>query len=95
MAKLERSARSRWRLVWIPAAALAAFVLLSGRWPARVVPEAPRMVARIPAAPEVVKAVPAVRRSVRHVAEHHPRRAPLTIKLQTADPNIVIYWIAD
>ena len=24
-----------------------------------------------------------------------PHREPLTIKLQTSDPNIVIYWIAD
>ena len=52
------------------------------------------MLARIPAAPAFVKAVPEVR-PVRQAVARVPRRAPLTIKLQTTDPNIVIYWIAE
>ena len=98
MAELERSARPWRRLAWISSVAAAAILLLVAFWPARVVPEAPRMLAWIPPAPEVAKARPAVRPPVRKAVGRiaaAPRRAPLTIKLQTADPNIVIYWIAD
>jgi hypothetical protein len=101
MAELEGRARPwRW-LAWIAAGAAVAVLLLVALWPARVVPEAPRLLASVPPAPQAAKVVPAVtkvvrhpRLSVAHVA-HNPRRAPLTIKFQTADPNIVIYWIAD
>ena len=96
MAELERSARPWRRLAWISGVvAVVAMVLLAALWPARVVPEAPRMLAWIPPAPEVVKAAPAVRKAVPRVAAAARRRTPLTIKLQTSDPNIVIYWIAD
>jgi hypothetical protein len=92
MAELERSARPWRRLAWISgAAAVAALLLVAMLWPVRRVPEAPRLLARIPAAPGMAKAAPAARRMVARA----PRRAPLTIKFQTADPNIVIYWIAD
>ena len=98
MAELERGARPWLRLAWISGVGVAAgLLLLAALWPARVVPEAPRLMATISSAPEVVKVAPAVRASVRprQVVAQVPRRAPLTIKLQTADPNIVIYWIAD
>jgi Putative zinc-finger len=90
-AELERSARPWRRLAWISGVAAAAVLLLLAFWPARVVPEPPRVLAWIPQAPEV--RVP-VRQVAAHIA-HAARRAPLTIKFQTADPNIVIYWIAD
>lgn len=35
------------------------------------------------------------RKRVRVVAPETRQRPPLTVKLQTSDPNIVIYWIAD
>jgi hypothetical protein len=99
MAELERRARPWRRLAWISGAgAVAALLLLLAFWPARVVPEAPRMLAWIPPAPEVAKAAPLVRPPVRQAVARiaaAPRRAPLTVKLQTSDPNIVIYWIAD
>jgi anti-sigma factor RsiW len=96
MEELERSARPWRRLAWISGIGVAAaLLLLFALWPGRVVPEAPRMLARIPPAPEVVKTASAVRRPVSQVVAHAPRRAPLTVKLQTTDPNIVIYWIAD
>lgn len=98
MAELERGARPWLRLAWISGVGVAAgLLLLAALWQARVVPEAPRLMATISSAPEVVKVAPAVRPSVRprQVVAQVPRRAPLTIKLQTADPNIVIYWIAD
>jgi len=96
MAELERSAQPWRRLAWIcGVAAVTALLLMFVVWPSRVVPEAPRVLASIPPAPEVVKASPAVRTVVRQAVAHVPRKTPLTIKLQTADPNIVIYWIAD
>ena len=92
MSELERRTRPWRRLAWISGVAAAAVLLLLAFWPARVVtPEAPRMMARIPPAPEV--RVP-VRQVAAHVV-HAARRTPLTVKFQTADPNIVIYWIAD
>jgi hypothetical protein len=92
MSELERRARPWRSLAWISGVAAAAVLLVLAFWPARVaVPEAPRLMARIPPAPEV--RVP-VRTAVRRVA-HATRRAPLTVKWQTADPKIVIYWIAE
>ena len=90
-AELERRARPWGRLAWISGVAAAAVLLLVAMWPARVVPEAPRMLARIPPAPEVRVRV---RQAAAHVV-HVTQRPPLTVKWQTADPNIVIYWIAD
>jgi hypothetical protein len=91
MAELERSARPWRKLAWVcGVGAVAALLLVLALRPGREVPEAPRILARIPPAPAVVKAVPEVR-PVRQVVA----RVPLTIKLQTTDPNIVIYWIAD
>jgi hypothetical protein len=95
MAELERGARP-WRvLAWISAAAVAALLLVA-LWPARVVPQPPRLLASIPPAPVVAKVAPAVHPPARRLlAGVAPRRAPLTIKFQTDDPNIVIYWIAN
>ncbi len=98
MAELERSAQPWRRLAWISGVGVAAALLLMfALWPSpRAVPQAPRMLASIPPAPLVAnKAAPAVRRPVRQVVAHARSRTPLTVKLQTTDPNIVIYWIAD
>ena len=96
MAELERSARPWRRLAWISgAAAVAALLLLFALRPVREAPEAPRILARIPAAPLAAKRTPAIRPVVRRAVAQVPRKTPLTIKLQTSDPNIVIYWIAD
>ena len=96
MADLERGARPWRKLAWISgAAALAALALVLALWPARVVQTPPRRASWIPPAPEVVRTARAVRAPVRRAAARSPGRAPLTVKLQTSDPNIVIYWIAD
>ena len=106
MAELHRGQRPWRRLAWISAvAAVAALLLLVSLRPAHVVPapKAPRLLASIPPEREPVPVAPVVRHAARHVAhpavrhavEHTPPRAPLAIKLQTDDPNIVIYWIAD
>lgn len=89
--ELERRAWPWRRLAWISGVAAAAVLLLLAFWPARVVPEPPRVLARIPPAPEVRAPV----RQVAVHAAHATRRAPLTVKWQTADPKIVIYWIAE
>jgi anti-sigma factor RsiW len=92
MSELERQARPWRSLAWISGVAAAAVLLVVAFWPARVVvPEPPRVLARIPAAPEA--RVP-VRQVTPHAA-HATRRAPLTVKWQTSDPKIVIYWIAE
>jgi hypothetical protein len=95
MAELERSARPWRRLARIcGVAAVTALLMVLALRPGREVPQPPRLLARIPPAPAVVKAATEIR-PVRQVVARVPRRAPLTIKLQTTDPNIVIYWIAD
>jgi hypothetical protein len=99
MAELERSARPWRRLAWISGVGLAAAALLLvfALRPSRPLPEPPRLLASIPSAPVVVSSAvaPVVHHPVRRVTAHLPSRTPLTIKLQTTDPNIVIYWIAD
>jgi len=100
MAELERQARPWWKWSWIYGfAAVAAILMLLAVWPRGPVPVAPRILASIPEAPLVVAAAPAPappprphRERVLLAAAH---REPLTIKMQTADPNIVIYWIAN
>jgi anti-sigma factor RsiW len=96
IAELERS-RSWWRrLAWIPGLA-AAVMLLVVFWPrARPVVAPPRMAATIPAAP-LSLGTPAKRLPHHQVARvvRREKRDPLTVQIQTSDPNIVIYWIAE
>ena len=103
MAELESQARPWWKGLWVfgSAAAMAALVVLLAVWPRGPVPVAPRILASIPAAPLVLAplppaAAPAPVRPRREAALlAAARREPLTIKLQTSNPNIVIYWIAN
>ncbi|MEO8596920.1 MAG: zf-HC2 domain-containing protein [Candidatus Solibacter sp.] len=106
LAEIERGRRPWWRLVWISGAvAMAALVAMAVLWPRGPLPQAPRIMASIPAAPLLLTTTPRrvasipptlrVQTSATARAEAPPRRTPLTIKLQTDDPNIVIYWIAD
>jgi hypothetical protein len=90
MAELERP-RAAWRrLAWI--AGVAALVIVALGWPRRemAIPDPPRIMAAIPSAPLVMTA-----RRASVVKVRRERREPLVVKLQTSDPNIVIYWIAD
>jgi hypothetical protein len=95
LAEIERT-RNPWRrLAWISGVAATAAALLSlipvprpklPPLPAPAVPVfAASLVAPAPRPPSVIARAAAPR----------PHRQPLTIKLQTSDPNIVIYWIAD
>ncbi len=84
--------RPVWRRVaWISAVAAMALLAVA-MWPSRTeIPAVPRMEAAIPSAPLVVR--PA--RPHRVATVRQQKREPLTIRLQTSDPNIVIYWIAE
>ena len=97
MADLERCARPWRRLAWISGmGAVAAVLLFMALWPARVDPVPVRMLASIPPARPAVAPVPPVRTpAVRQATVRTRQREPITIKLQTSDPNIVIYWLAD
>ena len=95
LAEIERGYNPWRRLAWISGVGALAACLLLTLWIQRR-PELPPLrsvVAAIPPAPDAPPVVH-VARAPRPPA---PRRQhdPLTIKLQTADPNIVIYWIAD
>jgi hypothetical protein len=84
--------RGGWRrLAWIPVVA-AITVLAVVLWLSRTeIPAAPRMMAAIPSAPLVVSP----ERPLQIARVRPVKREPLTIRLQTSDPNIVIYWIAE
>ena len=96
-----RRPRRRWVWAWVGAAAAAivlAAVLLANPWPATPPPQL--SYAATPPRIEAPPPIHAVKR--RHtVREAPPRRElaraeqPMTIKLQTADPDVVIYWIVD
>ena len=106
MAELEQKRRPLWAWAWsfgLAAAAVALLVTLAlrpGRTPERRAPvvavnHPPVVVAHEPAVPS-----PPHRRVVRRVVRppivpDTPDPEPLIVKLQTDDPNVVIYWIAD
>jgi hypothetical protein len=101
-----RPAGRPWRWAWAAAAAAAIvagwFALRPGQTPAPVrrpateiarsnMPEPPQVVMPPPARPK-----PSARRVRRPaVRQRRPSAAPLVVKLETEDPNVVIYWIVD
>jgi len=101
---LESQARPWWKRSWAYgfAAAIAALLVLVAVRPRGPVPSAPRILASIPSAPLVPSRAaeptpaPALPRDRREpVLMAKAAREPLTVKLQTSNPNIVIYWIAN
>jgi len=89
---------SPWRrFAWLSGlAASAAAILLAVALRRPDVPPPPLVALTIP--PAIVHTrVPAPRTPPRLHARRiaPPHREPLTVKLQTSDPNIVIYWIAE
>ena len=96
LAEIERS-RAPWRrLAWISGVgALLAIAAVFLTLPRPSLPELRPVAIAIPRAPEppVTRPQPALTAAAK--PKVRPRREPLTIKLQTSDPNIVIYWIAD
>jgi anti-sigma factor RsiW len=105
VAELEQKRRPLWAWAWsfgLAAAAVALLVTLAlrpGRTPERRAP-----VVAVNHPPVVVAHEPAVappphprvaRRAARPIVPDAPDPEPLIVKLQTDDPNVVIYWIAD
>ncbi|HTS64229.1 MAG TPA: zf-HC2 domain-containing protein [Candidatus Acidoferrales bacterium] len=93
MAEVERGRRVWRRLAWVSGVGIAAMVLLGvavrAKLQSPLPPPPSRMALRIPEAPLVRE---------QHATSARPKaagRAPLVVKLQTADPNIVIYWIGE
>ena len=100
LAEIESSRRPRWRFAWVPALAAATMAIAVAVWPGRqpAIPDPPRMMASIPEAPLVipVKAARLPRpEKIRRAASPRVAHEPVTIQLQTPDPNIVIYWITE
>jgi len=93
IAEIERTRRVWRRLAWISGVGVAAALLLALALRPGPLPSAPPLVAfAVPQAPEAPKIVgPAVEGA----PARRPHREPLLVKLQTSDPKIVIYWIAD
>ena len=102
---MEQARRPMWQWAWslgLAAALVALLVMLAlrpGRTPVAVRSNRSLTVAALspPAVRESVSAPPPHRRVVRRKVnrEPTPQLEPLIVKLQTDDPNVVIYWIAD
>jgi anti-sigma factor RsiW len=94
LAKLESGPARRWRFGWMYAMAAAAVVVLMAVWPRReehmVLPTP-----QAPAAASVAKVTvkPPVRRP-RFTRPAAPTETVL-VKLETDNPDVVIYWIAE
>ena len=91
MAEIERSRRVWRRLAWVSGVGIAAMTLLGValvKTSSPLPPPPPRVALGIPEAP-LIRSTQVV--AVRKPNAHHP----LLVKLQTADPNIVIYWIGE
>jgi len=110
VAELEQERRrgAFWARRWawsfgLAAAVVASLVMLAlrpGRTPERPAPVVAANHPLVIADPEEPPAVPpphrrVARRVVRPVVPDAPNPEPLIVKLQTDDPNVVIYWIAD
>jgi len=104
VAELEKGRRPSWWWAWtygLAAVAVALLVMLAlrpGRTP--VVARTNRsLTVAAPSLPAVAVPEPATpphRRVARRVVRVNvPEPEPLIVKLQTDDPNVVIYWIAD
>jgi hypothetical protein len=97
LAEIERQHNPWRRLAWLSGvAALIAALFLATPMPRPQLPQLPKVAA--PSAAGLLAHAPQPRvERVAHARRVTPRphRDPLTIKLQTSDPNIVIYWIAD
>ena len=106
MAELEQKRRPLWAWAWsfgLAAAAVALLVTLAlrpGRTPERRAPvvavnHPPVVVAHEPAVPPPPHRRVARRAARPPIVPDTPDPEPLIVKLQTDDPNVVIYWIAD
>ena len=96
LGELERRRVPVWRRAWVYGLAAAALVLAAGVWLRPGVQPPPVAVVRPPAAPATEPVVQREKRVPVHkrVARVAPTE-PLLIKLETDNPDVVLYWIAD
>lgn len=106
LAQIDSRPRRRWPWAAALAASAVLFVLLLYR-PAPVPPPPPLVAIAAPPAPSVARrpnrsltvAAPVkkhVRTRAASVSERFPASTePITVKLLTDDPNVVIYWLGD
>jgi hypothetical protein len=101
LSEIRRERRSWQRLAWLSGVGIAAALVLGiALRPAPLPPPPSRVALKIPSTPLVsrqtddrsVSSVRPVRKAAR--PSHDPKQ-PVLVKLQTSDPNIVIYWIAE
>jgi Putative zinc-finger len=98
LARIDSQPRRRapgWGWAWAAAAAVALVAFLAVP---RKAPPSPTPLARLtPAAvlPAPQPPAPVVHRRPRHRRAPAPVPEPLLVKLETSDPNVVIYWIVE
>jgi anti-sigma factor RsiW len=94
IAEIERGRKTWHRLAWVSGVGIAAALILGVALKPAPLPAPPRVSVRIPNA-ELTRRVekPAESRLQAKSLPHGGQ--PVLIKLQTDDPKIVIYWIAD
>jgi len=91
LAELERGRARAWRFAWVYAMAVAAVVLLLAVWP-RTEQRLALPMPHAPAAPALARVVAKVPLPHRQVAE---RSETVLMKIETDNPDVVIYWIAE
>jgi hypothetical protein len=99
LAELEQGPCPWWRLAWVGVASLATLVILTLRPIAPPLPPAPKIAVAPPAVEAPVRPPPAEARK-REMAKPRARKTPqpsetLLVKLESNDPDVVIYWIAE
>jgi hypothetical protein len=97
IAEIERGRRVWQRLAWASGVGIAAAAALLAVFvrPAPLPAPPPRVAVSVPSV-ELVRSVEGPLAVARpNAAPPRHGREPIVVKLQTADPNIVIYWIAD
>ena len=96
MAQIERGRKVWRRLAWLSGVGIAAMVLVGlAIRPGPLPGPPPRVAVKIPAA-ELVRTAERVGRPERRLQPGLAApQSGVLVKLQTADPKIVIYWIAD
>jgi hypothetical protein len=92
-------ARRRWGWVWAAGVVAAGLVLGVGVRSKMQVDELPALALQVPGAPEVRASteprMPARKPAWRAKGSLHHKAEEVLVKIETGDPDVVIYWIAE
>ena len=94
LAELERAPARRWRFAWGFAMAAAAAVLLIAMWP-RPEQHLALPMPHAPAAPLVAKVLPKLPKAKPRKPRKPQDSEDVVMKIETDNPDVVIYWIAE